>query len=425
MYEELKGKRLLLLGGVRPACEIVKEAHKMGVTVYVTDYLEKSPAKKIADKSFMVNAMDVDAVVELCKQEKIDGLITGYVDSLLPYAEKICRKCSFPFWGNAENIDMSINKEKFKIACEKSGLPIVPWKKVNTKNYKNITDICFPVVIKPVDNSGSRGVFKCYNRNDYEKLCEKAFGFTKCGELLIERLMDANNEFSVYYMIDGGKAIITGMGDRYVNIIDKEIAPVGQGMSFPSTHLGEWRDKIHPLVEKFFNDNSMSEGFVFIQGFYEENSFYIHEIGYRLNGGFSYKLIEHFSKYNQIQQLIRFSLTGNVDKSEVEKSDPDFDGCGFIFTLSLKQGTIGSIKGVQEAEKIKGVIEFCQLHNIGDELMSKGTTAQVFAYVICATHSVEELRNLVNRLKDTVEVLDTEGDNMLNDSIDPERIIII
>ena len=52
----LQGKKLLLLGGVQPACEIVKEAHNMGVTVYVTDYLEDSPAKKYADKSFMVNA---------------------------------------------------------------------------------------------------------------------------------------------------------------------------------------------------------------------------------------------------------------------------------------------------------------------------------------------------------------------------------
>ena len=84
MTKQLEGKKLLLLGGVQPACQIVEEAHKMGVTVYVTDYLANSPAKAIADKSFMVNAMDVDAVVDLCKAEGIDGLITGYVDPLLP-----------------------------------------------------------------------------------------------------------------------------------------------------------------------------------------------------------------------------------------------------------------------------------------------------------------------------------------------------
>ena len=127
----LKGKKLLLLGGVRPACEIVKEAKKMGLEVYVTDYLENSPAKKIADKSFMVSATEIDDVVELCKEQGINGVITGYVDSLLPYCERICAKLNFPFAGNQDNIDICINKEKFKIACEEAGVHVVPWRKLN------------------------------------------------------------------------------------------------------------------------------------------------------------------------------------------------------------------------------------------------------------------------------------------------------
>ncbi len=419
---DLKGKRLLLLGGVQPACEIVKEAQKMGVTVLVTDYLADSPAKKLADKSFMVNAMDVDAVVKLCKDEQADGLITGYVDSLLPYAEEICRKSNLSFWGNAENIDMSINKDKFKLACEKSGLPVVPWKKVNRDNFKDISDIKFPVVIKPVDNSGSRGVFKCYNSGDYESLCEKAFTFSKCGELLIERLMNAHNEFSAYYMIDGGEAVLTGMGDRYVNIIDDSIAPVGQGMYLPSARLKEWTQKVNPSVVKFFADNNMNNGFVFVQGFYEDGGFYIHEIGYRLNGGFSYKLIESFSGYNQVRELIRFSLTGSMDKNELKKSNPFFDGSSFILTLALKPGIIGSINGVDKASEIDGVVEFCQLKKAGDKLMSKGTTAQVFAYVLIACENIQALKKTITAVENAVEILDTDGNNMLWDPIDPKRI---
>lgn len=62
---DLRGKKLLLLGGVQPMCEVVKEARKLGVIVYVTDYLEDSPAKKIADKSFLVSTTDVDRIVEI------------------------------------------------------------------------------------------------------------------------------------------------------------------------------------------------------------------------------------------------------------------------------------------------------------------------------------------------------------------------
>ena len=115
---ELNGKKLLLLGGISHAMEIVKTAQKMGAHVFVTDYFETSPCKRLADKSFTVSTTDVDAVVELCKKEHVDGVITGFIDSMLPYCEKVCKALNFPFWGTQEQIDICINKDKFKQCCK-------------------------------------------------------------------------------------------------------------------------------------------------------------------------------------------------------------------------------------------------------------------------------------------------------------------
>ncbi len=420
----LKGKKLLLLGGVRPACEIIREAQSMGVETFVTDYIEDSPAKKIAEHSYMVNALDVDGVAELCRKEKIDGVITGYVDMLLPYAQQICEKINRPFWGNAANIDMAINKEKFKSACEKSGVQVVPWKIANKDNYSEVLkEIVPPVVMKPVDNSGSRGVVKCYETAMLNECAQKALSYSKCGEILIEKAMDPHCEFSVYYMLNHGECYLTGMGDRYVNIADTEIAPVGQGMLFPSVHLSEWIEKMDGSVRKFFKDNEMNDGFIFVQGFYENHNYYVHEIGYRLNGGFSYKIIDYFSKYNQIKELIKFSLTGDMDKTEIQKSNPFFDGYGMIITATLKPGTICSVAGKEEIEKENGVLQFCQLHDVGEKLMSRGTTAQVFAYILCATKTKEEMQKLINLIQDKLIITGTDGSNILNPIIDPSRIL--
>ena len=64
--KEIAGKRLLLLGGINHAMEIIKAAQEMGVLVFVTDYYESTPAKQIADKAFTISTTDVDAVVS-CK----------------------------------------------------------------------------------------------------------------------------------------------------------------------------------------------------------------------------------------------------------------------------------------------------------------------------------------------------------------------
>lgn len=420
MNNSIKGKRLLLLGGVKPACEIIKEAKKLGVVTAVTDYLPDSPAKKIADESYMANAMIEDEVCELCSEKKIDGIITGYVDSLLPYYEKICRKSGYFCWGNEHNLNLCLDKEQFKICCEKAGVPVVPWVKVNNENYKEyINKLSYPVVIKPVDNSGSRGVFKCYSSGAYNECIEKAMEYTKSGNLMIEKAMNPNNEFSAYYIFNNGDCFLTGMGDRYVNSSIKNIAPIGKGMLFPSTKLEKWTKEIDPLMREFFVQNEMNNGFVFVQGFFEEEKFYIHEMGYRLNGGFSYKIIEHFSGYNQIQQLIRFSLTGEMDKAEVQKSDPFFKGYGMIVTIALKPGIISTVEGIDDISHNKGVLEFCQLHEKGESLTSIGTTAQVFAYILCAAATKEVLKDTIDFIRNKMVVLDECGNNMIYDIIDP------
>ena len=423
MGMDFEGKKLLLLGGVRSACEIIDEAKAMGVITCVADNREDSPAKKIADEAYLVDATNVEDIVSLCREQNIDGVITGHVDFLLPYCQQVCEKLGRPFWGTADNIEMSINKEKFKAACERSGLPVVPWKRATKENYREvIKDVTPPVVIKPVDNSGSRGVVKCYDVADLCSAAEQALSFSKRGEVLIEEAMNSHNEFSVYYIMNNGNVYLTGMGDRYVSIIDNNTAPTGIGMLFPSIYLDEWKKKMDETVRTFLADNEMNDGFVFLQGFYNNGNFFIHEIGYRINGGYSYKIIEFFSHYNQIQELIKFSLTGDMDVAEIEKSDPYFDGYGMIVTASLSPGVIGSISGVSEISNMKGVLQFFQLHDEGDTLIGNGTTAQVFAYILCGVKSKEEMIKLVESITNKLTVKDCNGNNMLNPIIDSTKI---
>ena len=117
--EELPGKRLLILGGITSATDIVKTAQEMGVYVIVTDYLPDSPAKKVADESSMISTTDIGAVVQLCKNKEIDGVFTGYIDSMLPYCCDVCQELDFPFYATKEQIETCIDKEKFKDACKK------------------------------------------------------------------------------------------------------------------------------------------------------------------------------------------------------------------------------------------------------------------------------------------------------------------
>ena len=406
------------MSGSAAACEIVREAKEMGVEVYATDYYKTSPVKRISDKSFMVSTADVDSVVNLCRQEHVDGIFSGYTDSVLPYMQQVAEKLNLPFWGSKENIDICIDKMKFKKACQKAGLKTIPCIKATQNDYaEKILQVRCPVVVKPVDNSGSRGVYKCFDNIKLKEYCEKALAFSQKKEILIERLMDVNSEFSAYYMICGD-GFLASMGDRYVDVVDESTAPQAKGMLFPSLHLESFIKKVDPLIRVFFRQNGMNNGFVFIQGFTEDEEFYINEIGYRLNGGFTYKFNEFYNGYNQVKELIRFSLTGQMDYSAIVKTNPYFNGIGLLITISLKEGVIGRIEGIEAIKHHPGILDIIPQHYVGDDLRAHGTSAQIFGYAFCVAKDIEELKEAVDFVRDNLIVEDTNHNNMLIGIID-------
>ena len=119
-------KKILILGGTNFSCEIVNTAHKLNMEVYVTDYYADSPAKSIADHSFMVSATDVDGVVQLIKDHSIDGVIFGYADVLMPSYVDICTKVGLPCYTTQELNKLTLDKRYFKNKCLEYNIPIVP-----------------------------------------------------------------------------------------------------------------------------------------------------------------------------------------------------------------------------------------------------------------------------------------------------------
>ena len=88
----LNGKKLLILGGANLHCDLVIAAKNLGVETFVTDYLpiDKAPAKQLADHFWDLDVTDVDAIVERCRIEHIDGVMNMYYDPCqLPY-QRIC-----------------------------------------------------------------------------------------------------------------------------------------------------------------------------------------------------------------------------------------------------------------------------------------------------------------------------------------------
>ena len=105
---DLRGKRLLILGGSRISCEIIRHTRAMGIVTGVTDFypLGRSPAKQLADEAYFVDTTDMDAMAELIRGKKFDGVVTGFTDSVLPHYAEICKRLGLPAYGTREQFEV-------------------------------------------------------------------------------------------------------------------------------------------------------------------------------------------------------------------------------------------------------------------------------------------------------------------------------
>lgn len=421
---DLNNKKLLILGGVALTKDLIKYAQEMGIEVYVTDYLEDSPGKKLADKSFMANAVDVEEVCHLIFKEKINGILTGFVDMLLPYYVKICMQTGLPCYGTKKQFETLINKNHFKELCRQFEIPVV--EEYGLKDFTNPEEfkrLSYPVLLKPADNSGGRGITICRSADEFTEKYKTSLSFSKRGKVLIERFMQTK-EVSIFYMLQNGEIKLTAMGDRHIRYFDENYIPLPVGYTFPSKYLTTFQKSLDNKVIKMFRHLGMRNGMVFIQAFVENENCIFYEMGYRLTGSLEQKIIEHASGFNPWKLMIEQALTGRSDIDLSKKANPNFTKTYCNHTVLIKPGKIGKIKGVEEIKNSENILDIVLSYQENDIIPQSalGTLAQVVARIFAFADSEIELTEVIQRIQDKFEVLSVNGESMLLQTFELEDL---
>ena len=413
MLERLKGKRLLILGGIPASIEICERAHEFGIEVYVTDYLVDSPAKKYADKSFMVSATDVDAVVELCINENIDGIFTGNVDLLLPYYAQICEKLGLPCYGTLDHFRIMTDKKRFKSICKQYGVPVIP---DYTKEQINNNDIDYPVLVKPIDSSGSRGISICHNTEELIIGINKALDYSPNKEFIVEKYM-TGEEVVLYYYFQDGNPVFIGMCDRYVNSEQAGVAQLPVAYIFPSRFTETHIKLTDSKIKEMFRNVKMQNGPIFLQAFMNNGIPCVYEPGYRLNGAREQYIMSAVNELNSADMLIYFALTGKMADFPIdEKADP-FLKHKYACKLSplIRPGTIKRIEGIEVFDNLNSVKKVVYNNSVGDTIIDKniGTLRQVAYRAFIVEDSIIALKETIDLIQNTVKYYDSNDECMM------------
>lgn len=412
MNTSLQGKRLLIMGGMQISCEIVRKAQEMGIFTIVADYypVEKSPAKRIADKAIEVSVTDVDTVVSVIKEESVDGVIVGFNDMLLPYYADICSKASLPCYGTREQFETLIAKDQYKALCRQFGVPTIPEYNIDDE------DIRYPVLVKPVDSSGSRGITICHNRKELVDAVEIGKQASKTGKVLIERYMEGR-EVTVFWTFQNGNYYLSALGNRHVKHNQgDDVIPLPVGYTFPSVYLSKYRMDVEENCKQMFRHLGIKDGMMFMQCKVEDGTCYVYDLGFRLTGSLEYKILERVCGYNPLEMMICFALTGKMgEESIADKAMPEFKTPAFNVSCLCAPGTIKEITGVDEVKLMAEVEDAVLAHVPGETITEqmRGLLAQITVRVLGSVPTKEDLLPTMQCIDNTIHIKDENGEDLL------------
>ncbi len=426
MKVSLQGKRLLVLGSTASIADIVLKAQELGVYTVVTDYVEyeHAPAKQIADEYLNVSLSDVHALANYIKEHHIDGILTGFSDSYLHYYRSLCEETGLVCYGDKRTFEIATNKEVFKRACAVSGVQAIPGACFHSYDdfASEATGFDFPMIFKPADNSGSRGVVKCEDLSNAERAFEYALSFSPSHCVVCESFMDSPS-IGVSYQLCDGHASLSSVCDRIHYRSLNSGSTVVSALVYPSKYLDRYREEVHPSILDMLAKHGFENGMLSLQAFVEEKSFYQCEMCFRPSGGKHYVFIKDQSGVDELGLLVEYALTGRMESYQPEAENPQFaEKCLLIHVLGRENCVIARIGGLDELRNEEGVLRVVEHLRPGSRIGGDGTTLQTVVTVWRKIPAGKTWLEVARATLESIEITDEQGASLVIDAFSDEQL---
>lgn len=408
----LTGKKLLILGGGATSIDIVDAAKAMGVYTIVTDWYDtkRSPAKLVADEYWNEEIFKPERIAQLIKEHHVDGVITGFTDSYLLQYQRICELSGLPCYATKEVFELTMDKARFKQLCRDNDIPVISEYSLESFDPTTINENN-KVIIKPVDNSGSRGVVLCTKPDDFQHCLDYALSFSEKKQVVIEKYMEMDS-ISLSYTIQDGVVSLSTTDDRYIHKSESGSSVTQCGI-YPSKYTEAYIEKIDPKMKKMYERAGLRNGVLSVQFFTNGTEFYVMEMGHRLTGGQHYTYTMAENGISSLDQLIHFSITGKMaDFSIVEKDNARFKHVYCHLFILGKEAVISRFEGLDYLESMPEVMHLTQMKKVGDKIGIDGTSAQKVVGLHLKVDSISHLKKVLDEVKRHFHFYDEAGNDL-------------
>lgn len=392
----MKQKKIMLLGGLRYLLPVIEAAHKLGYYVITCDYIPDNIAHKYSDEYVNVSIIDKEAVLAVAREKQIDGIMSFAVDPGVVTAAYVQDRMGLPAFGPYESVCILQNKDRFRDFLAKHGFNVP-----QAKGFSSVEEAMsekywypWPVIVKPTDSAGSKGVTRVDRLEDLEAALQTAFDHSLSGRVIVEEFIEKAgcSSDSDCFSVDGELKFVSFSAQRFDDNAPNPYTP--SAFSWPSTFTKEQETELTSEIQRLLTLLGMRTSVYNIETRIGTNGKpYIMEVSPRGGGNRLSEMLRFATGVDLITNAVRAAVGDEV--AGIEQKDYD-DHWAEVVLHTEKSGRFDSLDIVPEFAE-KHVRQTDLWVKPGDEIRAfMGANDAIGTLVLCFDTEEE----LVSALKD-------------------------
>lgn len=305
----------MLLGGLRYLLPVIDAAHQLGYYVITCDYLPDNIAHKYSDEYCNVSIVDKDAVFAVAKEKQIDGILSFAVDPGVVTAAYVAEKMELPQAGPYESVCILQNKDRFRKFLADNGFNVPKAKGYSEINEaeQELDGFRFPIIVKPVDSAGSKGVTRVDIKSGFKSAFESAKNYSFSGRVIVEEFIEKQgcSSDSDCFSVDGKLEFVSFSAQRFDENAPNPYTPAAY--SWPSTFTAEQETELTSELQRLLTLLGMKTSIYNVETrIGTDGKPYIMEVSPRGGGNRLAEMVRFATGVDLITNAVRAAVGDNV-----------------------------------------------------------------------------------------------------------------
>lgn len=393
-------KKILLLGGSAQQVIAIETAKRLGYYTVLCDYLIDNPGQYYADKFYLISTTDKEAIFKVALDESIDGVIAYASDPAAPTAAYVAEKMNLPT-SPYKSVETLCNKDKFREFLYQNGFHAP-----QSGGYDNAVEanadigrFHFPIIIKPVDSSGSKGATVLHSLDELEAALNYAFSFSRSHRIIVEEFIEKKHPYLIGgdIFVENGKIILWGLLNCHRDSNVNPLVPVGK--SYPLELDAVDIDNVKATLQAMVDKLHMKSCGMNVELVVDKNGkVWPIDVGPRNGGNMIPDLLGMIFNVDVVEMAIK-SAMGEIVEIESHRGIP------FYATHNLHTAKNGKFEGVIYSEQIRPfIVRECLYKKPGEAVEYFDNAAKAIGIVFLKFDSHKKMQEILNAVNEHIKV---------------------